>query len=392
MSTLATLLKALLIAPLVILLMTGCASTPLAPPVPTHLFSDTGFAVASERVQADDLFAVSPAMRTYLNSPAFLAQLHTKGLEQGLVDALYQKGELMLEYNSAMTRNAAQTFQARTGDCLSLVIMTAAFAKELGLNVNYQGVVVDDSWRRAGGLYLGSNHVNLSLGKRPSSNLPSAAAQRRLTIDFLPSELMAGYRTYPIEEDAIVAMYMNNRAVESLLQNRIDNAYWWARAAVSHNPAFTNAYNTLAVVYQRHGDMQMAERTFRAALAREPENVAVMQNLAPLLAALGKNDESVALAKRVAGIEPHPPFHFFNLGMQAMERHDYPAAKTLFEREVARAPYYDEFHFWLGMAWLRLGETAQARKQVALALASSTSRDAHALYSAKLAHLRAQAR
>jgi Tfp pilus assembly protein PilF len=384
-------LATLLIGLLVPLLLAGCASAPPAPPAPTQLFSDTRFDAPSERVNADEVFAVSAAMRAYLDSPAFRAQVRSKGVEQGLVDALYKKGELKLDYDSGMTRNAAQTFQALSGNCLSLVIMTAAFAKELGLNVYYQGVVVDESWRRAGGLYLASSHVNLSLGKPLSSYPRGVGADRTLMIDFLPSEQMAGYRTYSLEEAAIVAMYMNNRAVESLLQGRIANAYWWARAAITHNPAFIVAYNTLGVVYQRHGDGPLAERTFRAALEREPENVAVMQNLAPLLAALGKNDESAALAKRVAALEPYPPFHFFNLGMKAMENRDYLAAKTLFEREVRRAPYYDEFHFWLGIACLRLGEAGQASEQIALALNTSTTRDGRAQYSAKLAHLRAQA-
>lgn len=375
---------------LIAFLLAGCAGTPTQPPAPSQLFSDAAFGVPSERIGAADLFALSAPMRAHLHSPAFRAQLHAKGPEQGLVDALYQKGELKIEYDSAMTRNAAQAFEAKSGNCLSLVIMTAAFAKELGLNVNYHGVVVDDSWRRSGNLYLASSHVNLSLGKAQPYSARDVAAERTLTIDFLPSEQMAGYRTYPLEESAIVAMYMNNRAVESLLQERVDDAYWWARAAVAQDPAFIVAYNTLGVIYQRHGERQMAERTFRSALAREPENVAVMQNLVPLLAALGKHDESATLARRVAALDPNPPFYFFNLGMKAMERHDYQTARSLFEREVRRAPYYDEFHFWLGMAWLRLGEAGRAREQMALALDNSTSRDGRELYAAKLAHLRAQ--
>jgi hypothetical protein len=41
----------------------------------------------------------------------------------------------MIEYDSTVTRTAAQTYAARAGNCLSLVIMTAAFAEELGLRV-----------------------------------------------------------------------------------------------------------------------------------------------------------------------------------------------------------------------------------------------------------------
>jgi Tfp pilus assembly protein PilF len=268
--------------------------------------------------------------------------------------------------------------------------MTAAFAKELGLNVYFQNVVVDQTWRRSGGLYLASGHVNLSLSKPISIDQRNYEPARALTIDFLPPQDMAGYRTTPLEEKTIVAMYMNNRAVEALAQNQVDNAYWWARAAVTQNPSFTAAYNTLAVVYQRHGDRQLAEHAFRAALERSPDDIAVMQNLVPLLAELGKNEESQLMSKRLARLEPSPPFHYFDLGMKAMERKDYQAAKALFAREVGRAPYNDEFHFWLGIAHLRLGEAEQARQQIALALDNSTTRDGKAQYSAKLAHLRAQ--
>lgn len=383
MKTIATLLISLLLA--------GCASAPPGPPAPSRLFSDATFSPPSERIGADDLFSLSPEMQAYLDSEAFHAHLRAKGLEQGLVDALYQQGELKLEYDAATTRNAAQTFQARRGNCMSLVIMTAAFAKALGLNVHFQNVVVEEMWRRTSGLYLASTHVNLSLRKSLLQNARSADRnESTLTIDFLPSADVAGYRSREIEEAAVIAMYMNNRAVEALLQNQVDTAYWWARAAIGQNPAFIAAYNTLAVIYQRHGDQPMAERIFRAALEREPENIMVMQNLAPLLAALGKNEEAQALTRRVATIEPYPAFHFFNLGMAAMERRDFQEAKTLFAREVRRAPYSDEFHFWLGVAHLQLGDATQARAQIALALDTSTTRDGRTLYAAKLDHLRAQ--
>jgi Tfp pilus assembly protein PilF len=375
---------------LILLLLAGCASTPPAPTAPTQLFSDATFAPATERIGADDLFALNPEMRAHLNSAAFRAQLRAKGSAHGLIDALYQKGELKLEYDSTMTRNAAQTYQARSGNCMSLVIMTAAFAKELGLNVYFQSVVVDHTWRRSGDLYMASSHVNLSLDKHQSGSLRNYEPERTLTIDFLPPEDIAGYRTNPLDEKTIVAMYLNNRAVEALAQNQVGNAYWWARAAVTQDPSFIVAYNTLGVIYQRHGDQQLAERTFRTALQRAPDDILVMQNLAPLLAALGKSEESQLLSKRLASLEPNPPFHYFQLGMKAMERKEYQTAKSLFAREVQRAPYNDEFHFWLGVAHLRLGEADQAREQIALALDHSMSRDGRALYAAKLAHLRGQ--
>ncbi|HWJ95920.1 MAG TPA: hypothetical protein VNT33_14435, partial [Telluria sp.] len=168
--------------------LAGCAQQPPAPPARllAPLLSDASFAPASEPVTADDLFTLSDEMRRHVRSPAFAARIRERGAEAGLVDALYAKGELKLEYDATTTRNAAQTYAARSGNCLSLVVMTAAFAKELGMKVRYQSVDVDESWSRNGDLYLVSSHVNLSLGQRPADMVRGSDAERMLTIDFLP--------------------------------------------------------------------------------------------------------------------------------------------------------------------------------------------------------------
>jgi Tfp pilus assembly protein PilF len=369
-------------------LLAGCAS--LKPPAPAlaPLFADSAFGAPSEPVSTAQLFSLSPDMRAYLDSPVFRAHLRKRGAERGLVDALYKKSELKIEYDASPTRTASQTYAARAGNCLSLVIMTAAFARELGMQVRYQSVHADPNWLRKGSLYLASTHVNLSL----EAGAANAGSRAALTIDFLPPEDMSGYLTHRLDEADIVGMYMNNRAAEALVENRLDDAYWWARAALVHDPASATAYNTLGVVYQRHGNSALSEQVFRAALVREPENVMVMQNLVPVLDALGKAEEARALQRRVASIEPHPPFHFYQLGMAALNAGDFKQAKALFGREVARAPYNDEFHFWLAIACLNLGENGLARAQLALAVNTSTTDQMRGLYSSKLAQLASRAR
>ena len=373
-------------------LLSGCAgmaphqAPPLAP-----LFADAAFQPPSVPVTADDLFTLSPAMRAWLRTPAFASALRQKGAVDGLVDALYRKGDLQIQYDASRTRTAAQTFDARAGNCLSLVVMTAAFARELGLAVRLQSVGVDDSWSRANGLYLVSAHINLALGRPPGERAGVASSAPMTVVDFLPPRDAAAWSSVPVDEDDVAAMFLNNRAAEALVADRIDDAYWWARAAVLKRPATLAAYNTLAVIYQRHGDLARAEAVYRAALVREPENLVVLRNLEPVLASLGKHAEAQALAKRLAAIEPTPPFYFFHRGVKAYERGDYAEAKALFAREVKRMPYYDEFHFWLALACLRLDEPDAARAQLALAFDTSTPGAARALYAAKLAHLRSSA-
>jgi Tfp pilus assembly protein PilF len=307
------------------------------------------------------------------------------GKERGLVEALYTKGKLKLEYESSYTRTAAETFRDRVGNCMSLVIMTAAFAKELNMTVRYQSVDME-SWSRSGDLYLLSGHVNIMLGSR--TDVSDALREHVLVVDFLPAPQADTLGTHLISEDQIVSMFQNNRAAEALVDGRLDDAYWWARAAVARHPAGAMSLNTLAVIYDRHGDKPMAERVYRAALQREPENLTTLRNLQPVLAALGKTDEADALAKRLASLEPVPPFQYFHQGVAAYQGREYNKARDLFRREIKRAPYNDEFHFWLAATYMQLGKLGDARNELTLALDNSTQSDIRKRYSAKLAHLR----
>lgn len=366
------------------MLVAGCANLPGQP---ERLFDDSQFAAPSRPIRVDEVFALSPEMQRYLETEIG-ANAKLRGRQQGLFDALYSKSQLKLEYESALTRNAAQTFEARAGNCLSLVIMTAAFAKAMDLSVRYQHLFVEETWSRTGDMYLSIGHVNLTLGAR----VPAYASRYEadlLTIDFLPPTDIRGHRKRDIEETTILAMYMNNRAVESLAAGRIDDAYWYARTAIGQDARFTGAYITLGAVYLRHGNLAPAEAAFRYALAQEPRNTRALSNMVAVLNALGRKAEANEMAQRLAQIEPDPPFSFFNRGMAAMRMGDYRTAKEMFAKEVERAPYYHEFHFWLGAAYIGLGEFHRARDEIALAVDTRPTRGDRDIYAAKLEKLNA---
>ncbi len=280
----------------------GCATAP-APQLDATLFADAKFEPASEPIRAADVFAVSPEMKAYL-AGGIAGRLHSQGRTEVLVDALYKKSELRLEYDSVMTRNAAQAFAARSGNCLSLVIMTAAFAKELGVPVRYQSVVTDELWGRDGGIDFVIDHVNITLGQRMGGAVWAGQFTDAVTIDFLPPKDLRGQRQHVITEATVLAMYMNNRAAETLAQGHIDAAYWWAREALVQEPDFVRALNTLGVVYRRHGDLPEAERALRTAYAKQPSNPQIVFNLAQVLADQGQAAEARSLRTLLARLQP----------------------------------------------------------------------------------------
>ena len=170
---------------------------------------------------------------------------------------------------------------------------------------------------------------------------------------------------------------------------RRDDAYAWSREALRSDPSFAGAWNTLGVVYLRQGSVAEAAAVFEHVLAVDVDNTRALSNLAETYARLGRPNDAASARQRLARLEPYPPFHFFDLGLQAMKRSDFRAARELFEREVARADYH-EFHYWLGVADWRLGDVAGAQRQLALALENSTTRNQTDLYTAKLAWLRSR--
>lgn len=373
---------------LAVLLCAALAACAAAPPVSLPpVFNDSDFAPASP-IDAGQVFALSDAMRLYVQTQVRHAARNGNP-RMALYQALYDKSRLKLEYDAAMTRNARETFEARSGNCLSLVIMTAALAHELGLQVRYQEVLGEASWSRSGDMYFVAGHVNLVLGQRLGDSPNNYDAKGLMVIDFLPSGDVAGYRTREISEATVLAMYMNNRAAETMSQGQLDQAYWWARAALLQDPSFSGAYNTLGVIQFRHGDLAPARRTLAHALMRAPDNTLLLSNLAQVLEASGLPDEALPLRRRLLALQPQPPFHYFNLGKAAMQQNDYVKAIQLFSREIARDPYYHEFHFWLAQAYARLGQLAQANRQLELAMDNSTTRREHGLYAAKLQRLRA---
>ena len=381
----------LILATVAALGLVGCASAPPKGPPESvaPLWHDEAFAPPSEPVKGEDVFAVSEEMTQYLDHDIG-RQLRRYGRQRGLIDALYDREMLRLDYDAATTRTAAQAFAARSGNCLSLVIMTAALAKHLGLPVTFQSVDVEDSWTRGNSLLLVAGHVNLVLGPRMLDRAGGIGNDTSTTIDFLPPQDLRGRRVSVISENRVLAMFFNNRAAETVAQGNLDQAYAWSKASLAQDPGFSSAQITLGVIYHRRGLLAAAEAAFRHALRAEPNNTQALADLASVLFSQGRNAEAEQVKQTLARLETYPPFHFFDLGRAAVQRGDFEAGRAWLKRELSRDPDYHEVHFWLALAYRGLGDVSAARRHLSIALANSTTRSEHDLYAAKLDRLQAR--
>jgi hypothetical protein len=261
------------------LLLAGCAAAPLpAPPDTRAVFDDTLFPPPEGVPDARALFELTPAMRQHLVE-RIEPRVRHQGPARALLEALYTDGDLRLEYESLHTRTAAQAFQERRGNCLSLVLMTAAFARELGLPVRFHEVLGAPAVEHEGVLTFVVGHVNLALGEGPRGR---ATGDAWLVVDFLPGQDLARQQRRVVDERRIAAMFMNNRAAEALALGRLHEAHAWLRGAHAQDPGYAPLYNTLGVVYRQRGAWAQAGRALRMALTLDPSNAHAAGNLAAL--------------------------------------------------------------------------------------------------------------
>jgi Flp pilus assembly protein TadD len=257
----------------------------------------------------------------------------------------------------------------------------------MGLSVRYQSVPLEEQWSRVGSLFVASGHVNITLSGDPSEPWRIESRQR-LTIDFFPPNEWRGRKPRPINEARIAAMYMNNRAAESLMQNNISEAYAWAKGAALRDPEFFIAHNTLGVVYRRNASYTQAQRAFEHVLTLAPDNLQALSNLALVLRDQGRLGEAEAVNQRLVQLQPHPPYHYFEQGQKAFANGDLETAREHFAREVQRASYNAEFHYWLAVTHHKLGNRAHASEHLARAVENSTTQRERQLYGAKLESIR----
>lgn len=368
---------------LLCLALAGCADVPSPTATAETLFADAAFAPPSEPVAPADVFRISPAMREYLASRV-AEEVDKHGEARGLIDALSQDSRLQIDYDAEFTRNAAQAFDARAGNCLSLAIVTGALAKELGLDVRYQSVRTGDHWERDGDLLELVGHVNVTVGM-PIPRIRSWGFNAdRWTVDFLSPADRRRFVAQPITESRVIAMFMNNRAAEALAHGRTDDAYWWVRGAVASDPTYASLYNTLGVTYLRKGLPERAEAALRVALAQEPRNTETWENLAIVLRREGRPEQAAAIEQE------HPRSGAAVLaaalagGKRANEVGDYARALALYRAALRTSADNHELHYQLAVTYLNMGQRRLAMEQLEEAKDDSTSARQRSVYASKV--------
>ncbi|MBY5993633.1 tetratricopeptide repeat protein [Ferrimonas balearica] len=341
---------------LLVLWLCSCASTAPLQVASPDLFADTAFQQTQPVPSPESIFALSPEMKRTVFELS-----RSPDPKAALLEMIREDGGI--RYDNSLTQNAADTFASRTGNCMSLVVMTASLAKALEMPVRYQLVHTPPVWDRQGGLYLINGHVNLRVAAAYN------ASEVRVTdggtvVDFLPGNQIRGFEVGRMSENQLIARYYNNLAAEALVSGDRDSAYFLLKAALTLEPQYGHAWNTLGVLYRQAGLEVEAEAVYRFAASMDSSELDALHNLAILLAAQDRLVEWQAVHAQLELKRIRNPYYHFDMGELAYQSGQYDKAVRFYRKAVDLADYRHEFHFGLSRAYFKLGNFAQSERHL----------------------------
>ncbi|MGM9514149.1 hypothetical protein ACS5PK_07845 [Roseateles sp. DB2] len=329
-----------------------------------------GSTAALARMKADEALLFTDEMERFalrsLVNPA-----DRGNSAQVLYGTLFERGRVMVEYSSDYTRNAHEAFRDRRGNCLSLALMTAAFAKRLGTGVRFQLLQSSELWSRGDQLSYLVKHVNVVLLGRLGENTMLGPYERGLTVDFVPPNIRDLRAVKEVSEQTIVAMYLSNLASEALEESRTDLAYQLIKQSLLKDPQLAEAYNTLAVILTRRSQMAKAEQALRISVRLAPDGLPGLTNLISLMEHRGgaaAHAELVALRAHLKTLQARPPFADMEAGIQAFQAGELQQALAAFLRQRDRTGVDGRLQQYLAATYTRLGRLDEAQAALAQGL------------------------
>jgi tetratricopeptide (TPR) repeat protein len=315
------------------LMLGACASlqTATISPPPLH---NAGPEIIVDDV---DVLEVSPAMEDFLDRYVLKYSNPQTRLEL-LTSAVARSGVLGFEYDVTRTLTAAEAFETRTGNCVGFANMMVALAREAGLPAYYQEVFRRPEWSGyEDDTVLLVKHVNVIV----------ETPRMIWVVDVSGIKIHPTSRRRIIDDSYAKALYLNNIAVESLLENNLPTAYAYMRKAIEADPSATDPWVNLGVIYGRNNQLDDAALAFNQALQIDSGEHSAMSNLYEVYIEQDNFESAREIESRVERYRLNNPYYLLKLSNEALEKKQYGESISLLQRAINKKEDDYILHFAL---------------------------------------------
>lgn len=270
-----------------------------------------------------------------------------------LQDLLYGEEFLNIRYSDAKTHTAMEAFHARQGNCLSVMNLYVAMARHARVDASFQTVEVQPSWDRRGGLLVISQHINAA-GR--------FSAARRYVVDFTPEISLQQLTSRVVSDRHARALYFNNLGVEAMVGGDMPGALGYIKNALYVEPELSIAWNNIGALYNRLGDRELAEYSYKMAFNADNRNAAAINNLAKFYRAIGDDRLAREYERAIERFNNRNPYYHHARGQAAHLERDLERARAAFRRALRLKEEEPDFHLALARVHQDLGDDAAARR------------------------------
>jgi Flp pilus assembly protein TadD len=285
---------------------------------------------------------------------------------------------------SGDTFTAREAFEKKSGNCLTLAILTTALANVVGLDVYYKKVFTPPIYRRHNHVLTTSAHVKtIVLGPEPEEKkLGVVFFRSRTVIDYFPSSLNDTGEYVAFND--FISMYYQNKVAKAMAANNSSLVYSLLSTAMLQNPLNSETLNALAVFYRQNKLYKKARVIYEFAIENNVESIHTLSNYAFLLSEVGDTTALAQVESQLLDVEENNPYQWYDQGVKYLNQGETWRAVALFNKSVKTGPYLSEGYMGLAKAYFLLGDVERAESKLKKAKELAYGEKERGLYAAKL--------
>jgi len=323
----------------------------------------------------EDPLAMTEEMRTFFEERVD-RRAPPRQRVQLILSALFDEDGVAFTYRNE-TRTAAETYERRSGDCLSFTNLFIAVARHFDLAAQYREVDIAPNWSQRGSIVVFNRHLNSVVG----------AGSQSYVIDLIPriNRIVVAGRV--ITDDRGFAHYYNNKGAESLGEGNLALARSYFEKALTYDSEASFIWANLGVAQTHQGNLSESEESYQRAIELNKHDMVALTNLVRLLEKEGRREEVSRLQKRIEDFRNKNPYFHFSLGEEAFDLGLFDESLQHYKAALRRKPDEPLFHHSMAKTYAQLGDVKKAIKHLKKARKYSPDETGRTRYNQKLAYL-----
>jgi len=289
---------------------------------------------------------------------------------------------------SEKTYTAQQALEAKGGNCLSLTVLTTAFAQLAGVDISYQLLEQNPVYSISNNVLITSDHLRAVVTERQVSETGFDIVSG-IRVDYFDTDGLSYVDN--ISVTAQLSMFYSNIAAEALLDSNYDRAFAHANQALTLYADNASALNTVGILHRKLGDESSAEKIYEYGARNFSKAAMFVRNYASLLHGQARESDVKALLKSVdSNVQDHP-WQWVRAGQAEYQAGDYASALNYYKRAIKLAPDLHQVYLFAGRASYAIGDKAASKRYLTQALKLAQDAQSRRSYKQKLYALKSRA-